>query len=661
MMQTTSTPAVKTTPVTPLTQANRDAVVQEEHVIDHCLVCYSSLADYHVVTPCGHAEICGVCHLRLRYLHADRKCPICKAESEQVIVDLTTTDKIEFSEYNIWGNDLGVDFIYNEESQMFVRAEYYERELKPLFGYRCNYKNCLYDATAQVSKHDSNSNGDDNNSNNKSKKPIRVLQDHLRNQHKLALCQLCVDHQRDFVSQLPRFTPSQLQTHLSRGDPAAGFHGHPLCEFCRPTRFYDITALHHHLALEHFKCHVCEKQGLSDQYFKNYAQLEKHFDRQHFLCRDVQCIMARFVVFGNELDLKHHQRTVHGATLGDTKIQLEFRVARSSSNTPQNQSVPNDEEFNFGVDGQAFVPAALPGNNEGGSNTVTLHPLHVQRTAQLREQAASLRISNNQASRTEEFPTLQPNAVGATTSLRTGWTSAAQRTRTRGPAGAVTQEDFPSLPAAAPTPRTKYNKLQDLRPQPKPAPAPTASWGTVARPVPPSSNVNHFPSLSSTSAAPSMAASRKKPPPMNSLSAFPAPPTSSSPYIGPSTASIAAANVTIEDMKATMGSLGYKQLKQLTQNLVVHETINPVDYVQSTAVLFDDTNTHQKFVMALLQSCPPHPAAQEALQRLRQSQVRGLVVNNRSNSNGNNQSSNNNAWAKKSKQNKDLRQLAFGR
>ncbi|GAX13834.1 hypothetical protein FisN_30Lu134 [Fistulifera solaris] len=657
MMHTTSSPAAKATLVTPLTQANRDAVVQEEHVIDHCLVCYSSLADYHVITPCGHAEICGVCHLRLRYLHADRKCPICKAESEQVIVDLTTSDKLEFSEYNIWGNDLGADFIYNEESQMFVRTDYYERELKPLFGYRCNCKNCSFDATAQVNKSENKNNGE---SNHKSKKPIRVLQDHLRIQHKLALCQLCVDHQRDFVSQLPRFTPSQLQTHLSRGDPAAGFHGHPLCEFCRPTRFYDITALHHHLALEHFKCHVCEKQGLSDQYFKNYSQLEKHFDRQHFLCRDVQCLMARFVVFGNELDLKHHQRTVHGATLGDTKIQLEFRVARSS-NAPPNQSVPNDEEFNYGVDGQAFVPAALPGNNEGGSNTVALHPLHVQRTAQLREQAASLRISNIQASQAEEFPTLQPNTAGANAALRTGWTSAAQRTRTRGPAGAVTQEDFPSLPAAAPALRGKVNKLQALRPQPKPASAPIASWGTAARPLPSSSGVNHFPSLSSTAAAPSMAASRKKPPPMNSLSDFPAPPMSSSPYIGLPTASVAAANVTIEDMKATMGSLGYKQLKQLTQNLVVHKTINPVDYVQSTAALFDHTNTHQKFVTALLQSCPPHPAAQEALQRLLQSQVRGLAVNNKLNSNGSSQNSSNNAWTKKSKQNKELRQLAFGR
>lgn len=622
-----------------LTQANRDAVVQEEHVIDHCLVCYSSLADYHVVTPCGHSEICGVCHLRLRYLHNDRKCPICKTESEQVIVDLTEKTT-EFAEYNIWGNDLGADFIYNEESYMFVRKEYYEKELQPLFGYPCNIRKCTFDASAQVCS-------------NTKKTPIRLLQDHLRNQHKLSLCQLCVDHQRDFVSQLPRFTSSQLQKHLSQGDPASGFHGHPLCEFCRPKRFYDITALHQHLALEHFRCHVCDQQGIPNQYFKNYSHLEKHFDRQHFLCRDAQCLQARFVVFSNELDLKHHQRTVHGATLGDTKIQLEFRVARSSASAPEHQALPSDAEFNYGLDGQAFVPAALPGGN-GGTNAVTLHPLHVQRTQQLREQAASLRTA--QTSQRDEFPTLQANTANTDTVLRTGWTSVTRKVR--GPAGAVTEQDFPSLPAAAPA-QPKNTKLQLLRPQPRAAPA---SWGNAPRSVPPSSTSNHFPFLSTSSAPPQQQfAPRKKPPPMNSVSDFPAPPMASSPYITTS----AASNVTIDDIKATMGTFGYKQLKQLTQNLVVHETVSPEDYIQLTAALFDDTNTHQKFVTALLQSCPPHAAAQEALQRLRQPQ-RGLTVNNRNNSNKNNSSSSQNkgstnAWNKKPKQKNELRQLAFGR
>ena len=57
-----------------------------------CLVCYSHL-EYPTLTPCGHDEVCGTCHLRLRFLHGDKKCPMCKSLNEQLICDYSADEK----------------------------------------------------------------------------------------------------------------------------------------------------------------------------------------------------------------------------------------------------------------------------------------------------------------------------------------------------------------------------------------------------------------------------------------------------------------------------------------------------------------------------------------------------------------------------------------
>jgi len=211
---------------------------------------------------------------------------------------------------------------------------------------------------------------------------------------------------------------------------------------------------------------ILQNNSQENQYFKNYYSLEKHFDRQHFLCHDVQCLQARFVVFTNELDLRHHERQVHGGTSsGDTKIQLEFKVrGRPGFASPgfENQQVPDETDFNFGLDGEAFVPDAPPAAGEGGGGAVALHPLHVQRTAQLRQQAEALRSGASDA--VEAFPSLRDavNNSGDGTGndqnnkLRMGWNDGASLQKVgqlkKKKAGQVTDEDFPSLPSAPPRP-----------------------------------------------------------------------------------------------------------------------------------------------------------------------------------------------------------------
>lgn len=541
------------------------------------------------------------------------------------------------------------------------------------------------------------------------------------------------------MARLPRFTPSALQHHLKQGDgKLSGFNGHPLCEFCKPTRFYDLTALHQHLVKEHYKCHVCEQLGIVNQYFKHYQSLEKHFDRQHFLCHDVQCLTARFVVFANELDLRHHERQVHGGTsVGDSKIKLEFRIRRvgggegttlygangATDTFNNNSNTLNSEDFNYGLDGQPFVPPDLPvssaavaaGNHTsrgGDSNAPLLHPLHVQRTAELREQAAALRgefesiggaAASGGSGRGEAFPTLQQShgnslatqSNNADNALRMGWTSGSttlKKVARRG-AGTVTEEDFPSLPTVA-KPKTKTVK----------------GMTAIARPAKSSSNISSannvltqrsttmqlgdhqsmdlFPSLSATASRgegvnentsnihqhgyqvtteefPALASSKStaragpqptrypvaetfvqqrnqrdagvKPPPpnLNSINDFPAPPQAqnlvsaarnrimetrgsngpTAPAIhGMSMTDTAYRNVTVEEMKMTLGAPKYKQLKTYTKAFATSE-LAPDSFVDHAASLFDRGYADVdfwRFLPNLIESIPNPFIAEQA-------------------------------------------------
>ena len=265
-----------------------------------CIVCFSSLGtNIRAKLACNHDDICGICHLRLRYLNEDKKCPICKQTNDTIIVDRYPEKK--FDDYNRWGDEIGAGFVYKENVGMFFEESYFNESITPLFDLSCHKCDFTIDETTIK-----NTGGG-----GKKNRPQRLLMDHLRAKHRLSMCYLCIDHKRDFISQLPKFTAGQLQKHLKEGDgPGSGFSGHPLCEFCHPKRFYDVTFLHQHLNKEHYKCHICEKQGIDNQWFKNYRSLARHFDKQHFMCHDVQCLEARFVVFENELDLRAHGKKI---------------------------------------------------------------------------------------------------------------------------------------------------------------------------------------------------------------------------------------------------------------------------------------------------------------------------------------------------------------
>jgi E3 ubiquitin-protein ligase ZNF598 len=114
------------------------------------------------------------------------------------------------------------------------------------------------------------------------------------------------------------FTNAELRKHEKYGDdnPGAidqsGFRGHPDCGFCRE-RFYGDDELYAHCRDKHERCHICDRRvsNRQHQYYINYDALEDHFQKEHFLCLDKECLEKKFVVFETQMDLKAHQLEAH--------------------------------------------------------------------------------------------------------------------------------------------------------------------------------------------------------------------------------------------------------------------------------------------------------------------------------------------------------------
>jgi hypothetical protein len=233
---------------------------------------------------------------------------------------------------------------------------------------------------------------------------------------------------------------------------------------------------------------VCKKLEKPLQFFKDYNKLNVHYDREHFLCRFPECLAARFVVFSNEIDLKAHERDMHGlVTGGSTKIQMEFRVRSSGRDGSgvvhqnQHQQVPNmDEDFSYRLDGEVFVPESLDDANNSTTNNIDLqanepeitHGPHAERTALLRDQAREKREqmgitgdnSSEIASTEEAFPTLGSQRGGAMNNWsREGGGSSVSVLRKKNTT-TLNQQNFPSLGGPSETAiNKKTSKLRSTR------------------------------------------------------------------------------------------------------------------------------------------------------------------------------------------------------
>ncbi|KAL3849627.1 hypothetical protein ACJIZ3_011509 [Penstemon smallii] len=303
---------------------------------DSCAVCAESL-DWVAYGACGHKDVCSTCVARLRFICDDRRCCICKTESDIVFVtkalgDYTKTIS-DFSSLPSEPKEGRVgQYWYHEGTQAFFDDSDHYKMIKAMCRLSCSVCDRMEDQP------------DDGSRRRAKFRNIEQLKGHLFHKHKLIMCSLCLEGRKVFICEQKLYTRSQLTQHTNTGDSEVdgtesdrgGFMGHPACEFCL-TPFYGDNELYTHMSTEHYTCHICQRQHPGQyEYYKNYDDLEIHFGRDHFLCEDEGCLAKKFIVFQSEAELKRHNTLEHGGRMSRSKrsaalqIPTSFRYRRSS-------------------------------------------------------------------------------------------------------------------------------------------------------------------------------------------------------------------------------------------------------------------------------------------------------------------------------------------
>ncbi|KAL4369067.1 hypothetical protein GQ457_05G001450 [Hibiscus cannabinus] len=341
---------------------------------DSCAVCADKL-EWVAYGACGHRDVCSTCVSRLRFICDDRRCCICKTESDVVFVTKALGD------YTRMINDFSVlpsearegrvgAYWYHEDTQAFFDDVDHYRMIKAMCRLSCS----VCDKMEEQSNDGTKRRGKFRN--------IEQLKGHLFHRHKLVMCSLCLEGRKVFICEQKLYTRTQLNQHINTGDSEVdgtesergGFMGHPMCEFCK-SPFYGDNELYSHMSTEHYTCHICQRQHPGQyEYYKNYDDLELHFRRDHYLCEDEACLAKKFIVFQSEAELKRHNTIEHGGRMSRAQrsaalqIPTSFRYRRSNEDnrrgrgrTFRREASDNDYQLSMAIEaslGMASDPPA---------------------------------------------------------------------------------------------------------------------------------------------------------------------------------------------------------------------------------------------------------------------------------------------------------------
>nr|CCA22737.1 conserved hypothetical protein [Albugo laibachii Nc14] len=340
-------------------------VEDQEKTRDCCVVCANKI-DFHAVGECNHHGICSKCFMRMRGVMNDRSCPICKKILSKMIV---SREIQPFESFSTWGEEfLGAGNAVDAKTDMiFVNCRAHYQSLKRLLDFYCRVRSCHHSTQPFLN--------------------IDQLNLHMKEEHDLMFCQLCLAHETQFIQEYPVYTKSKLAAHnLGRNGRTKlrqkkGKDLHPMCQFCKQRHYSDIQ-LFQHLEKDHYKCHLCHS---ADQYYRDYTSLEKHFRSQHHLCEDSKCLASRYVVFGNQIDYHAHMAQIHG--IRNPKVMLDFHVTRctaqpqaSNDNSTPEMWVPNEGERRQGIEfmmtelEESFPSLPVPSRNESNVSLIRTSP-----------------------------------------------------------------------------------------------------------------------------------------------------------------------------------------------------------------------------------------------------------------------------------------------
>lgn len=285
---------------------------------DICVLCCRNISIY-AVGICDH-HVCYECSTRMRVLCKQNECPICRSDLPKVV----------FSQKKKTFNKLS-EIVYpaDKKYKIYFEDNYCRRAYERLLEHNC--KICSHRCTFHTFGH---------------------LKNHMRREHELFFCELCVENLRIFTSERRCYTREELGRHRRIGDKNDTSHrGHPLCEFC-DQRYVDRDELFRHLRREHYFCHFCDADGLANKFYSDYEYLRTHFRQQHYLCEEGSCREEKFTsAFRSEIDFKAHKAVQHSKNLSKAQakqartLELEFTIRPRNSQHNNSLSLSTDSRF----------------------------------------------------------------------------------------------------------------------------------------------------------------------------------------------------------------------------------------------------------------------------------------------------------------------------
>ncbi|CAD6204884.1 GSCOCG00003032001-RA-CDS [Cotesia congregata] len=373
-----------------------------------CCVCYKNVEIYSI-GMCEH-PVCYECSTRMRVLCQQNECPICRQDLPKVVF----TREIKPFRHIRKGK------LFDERYNIYFDDEEIQEEFTKLLAQVCT----ICEPKEVFSTFNS-------------------LKDHMRRKHELHYCDLCVENLKIFSFERRCYSRADLAQHRRKGDKDDKSHkGHPLCEFC-DCRYMDNDELFRHLRRDHLFCHFCDADGLH-QYYSSYEYLREHFRAEHYLCEEGTCAAEQFTsVFRSDIDLKAHIATAHGKHLGKhaakqaRTLELEFAFApRENRNGRQSRALGGSgvrsNFYDHGMGGSSRENRERDSQVDDSEVNWVDEPIARQPDVQSTEEFPSL--SNSQ--------TVIPNFNLMKTKGRGNLTI---RSMMKGPALAVTDENFPAL------------------------------------------------------------------------------------------------------------------------------------------------------------------------------------------------------------------------
>ena len=278
-----------------------------------CLLCANE-AKTVGIGECGHRVICYLCLLRLRWVMNKSGCPVCKAPLNTLYI--TSDPTATYKNFPREGHPLIQD---KRDSNVYFEDKDAYDHLARLRGYYCPVEDCdkqLFDQ--------------------------KGLEGHLKSQHNRVICQLCFKNRPVFVGEQFIYPNHKLLEHMKYGEYRSDvmIKPHPFCPFC-DKKFYTEEPLLNHLSKVHMNCHLCGDK-YKYVYYKDYKDLEAHFQKSHYLCLNQICREKCFVVFGTLEEMHVHNYKEHSGFAPSKGITMDaMRVGLFSSDEGCKKEVKN--------------------------------------------------------------------------------------------------------------------------------------------------------------------------------------------------------------------------------------------------------------------------------------------------------------------------------